>query len=161
MLLFLAALAAPHAAPDRATLCVFRPAQNGRLNVDPVWLSVRSKATGARRSLSFSEGVRTRCASLPAGRTAVTLRFIYPYGGAYEPEVSWSISAVVQLPQGRNYWVLDVPTGWDTTAPGWDKTGWHWTWSLWRVPHRLYRDWWPTTMRLRTNRGGVLILGRP
>jgi hypothetical protein len=158
MLLFLAALAAPHEAS--ATLCVFRPAQNGRLDSDPVWVSLRSKATGERRSLFFGQGDRPRCTRLPAGRASVTLRFIDPYGGADEAR-SWSIGAVVRLARGRNYWVLDAPTGFDTNAPGWEESGWHWTWSLWRVRRSLYEDWWPTTMRIRTNRGGVLILGRP
>lgn len=155
-------LAAPPAVaepyPAAATLCVHRPYQQGRLNIDPVTLTIRQGSF--LRRFRFDEGGLRRCTRLRPGKANVAIRFVYPYGGIDEPGRYWSTRSAVRIVRGPNRWILDAsPTGFGNKSPHWDETGWQQTWSLWQTDRP--DTWRPTTRALKPNRGAILILGRP
>jgi hypothetical protein len=128
----LLAITAPAQSANLTRVCIFRPEQDGRLNITPVAVMLSPRHLHHSYRFDFPTGGSRKCAGIPVGEASVVLHFPFPYGGPGDRKVAyWSDESTIHISDGGGeLFVLDVAAAINTDAPHWAETGWHKMWEL-------------------------------
>ena len=110
---------------DWAKLCINRPGEMGRINVEPVTIRV-----GTAGELTIHGEEEVCLTAFPDELTTISLRFPYPYGPEQKPR-SWETSPVsIAVKPGATTRITLCERNNGGNDPHWMETGWHRMWIL-------------------------------
>jgi hypothetical protein len=116
--------------PPRDLLCIERPEEMGRLNMEPTTIHVVGLSEGPDDNPQATLiGGQNVCFKVHGSVGKIEVRFSYPYLGLGEKPSEWTTSFPVKVKARDNSYELFVDPGQPHNNQDWER-GWHYMWKF-------------------------------
>jgi hypothetical protein len=117
--------------PPRALLCIERPEEMGRLNIEPAKIRVVGLSEGPNDNPEATLiGGQNVCFKVHGATGKVEVRFSYPYLGPDEKATEWTASFSVKISGLSSNYELFVDPNQPANDQSWVDSGWHNMWKF-------------------------------